>query len=160
MLGSLTYVLWTVCRIALRAHRLCQTCHDLQTWLQWPRRSAKRPPNIENVSLFTWTPKPENLCLSTWTQSFLLFELPQLLTHRKWKEKNPQSWVFVVTNVNKREGDTEEGKRCLPMYHVEAITKSSHLQSANNSTENNLERAILLIQLEHTALIVSWRKQA
>lgn len=46
------------------------------------------------------------------------------------------------------------------MYHVEAITKSSHLQSANNSTENNLERAILLIQLEHTALIVSWRKQA
>lgn len=41
------------------------------------------------------------------------------------------------------------------MYHMEAITKTGHLQSANNGTENNLERAISLLQPEHRALIVS-----
>lgn len=44
--------------------------------------------------------------------SFFL-RLPQLLTHMRWK-KNPESWVFVVANFNKRAGDTEEGKRFLP----------------------------------------------
>lgn len=145
MLGSLTCVLWTVCRITLRTHRLCQTCRDLQTWLQWPWRRVKRPPNVENVSL------------STWTQNLPLFEVATAFNTQELKEKKPQSWVFVVVNINKRAGDTEEGKRCLLKVPCGSHLQDQSLQSANEGTEGNLERAVLLIQPEHTALIVSWR---
>lgn len=144
MLGSLAYVLWTACRITLRTHRLCQTCHDLKTWLQWPQRRVKRPPNTANINL------------STSTQIFLLFEAATAFNTQEVKEKTLKAEFLLLVNVNKRAGDAEEGKkRCLP--NVPHGSHHQDVQNANNGTENNWERAILLIQTEHTALIVSWR---
>lgn len=101
--------------------------------------------------------KIENGGVSTWTQSFLLFEAATAFNTHEVERKKHQAEFLLLRTLTKEQGILKGATDVYQMYHVEAITKTSHSQSANNGTENHWERVIRLIQPVPTALIVSWR---